>query len=258
MPGTPAWSVRRALLAGLLWLAIAAAGHAGRLHHVLATATTRELVVSAGGLLLGAIMIGLISQAAGLAIGTLWLGRWGRLGRPLAERRLRRWRAADEAAIAAERAGDAAAFLAATSRRNRIALAEPQRPTWMGDRVAALESRVLDGYGLDMASAWPRLWLLMSDSVRAEHRRARDSWHQAGTLSAWGVLCLALAAWWPAAVAAAAALAAGLYWGRSAVSVLATLAEAQVDVQGAHLFEAVRPVSPEDGRLVTARFRKGT
>lgn len=258
MPDSPAWSVRRALLAGLLWLAIVGGGHAALVRRVLATATERELVVSAAGLLLAAIMIGLTAQAIGLVIAELWLGRLGRLGRPLTERRLRRWRAADEAVAAAEQADDADAFLVATSRRNRICLAEPRRATWMGDRIAALESRVLDGYGLDMASAWPRLWLLLSDSVRGEHRRAQDAWQQACALCAWGVLCLPLAGWWPAAVVAVAALIVGWRWGRAAVSALATLAEAQVDVQGADLLEAGGPIAPQDGRLVTARLRKGT
>jgi hypothetical protein len=258
VPGSPAWSVRRALLAGLLWLAVAGGGHAAVVRRVLATATERELVVSAAGLLLTAIMIGLAAQAVGLAVAELWLGRLGRLSRPLAARRLRRWRAADQAAVAAEEADDGAAFLAATTRRNRICLAEPRRATWMGDRVAALESRVLDGYGLDLASAWPRLWLLLSDSDRDEHRRARDAWQQAGTLSAWGVLCLPLAGWWPAGVVAVAAIAVGWRWGRVAVSALATLAEAQVDVRGADLIAAGGPIAPPDGRLVTARFRKGT
>ena len=35
-------------------------------------------------------------------------------------------------------------------------------------------------------------------------------------------------------------------------------AEAQVDVRGADLIAAGGPIAPPDGRLVTARFRKGT
>jgi hypothetical protein len=40
----------------------------------------------------------------------------------------------------------------------------------MGDRVAALETRVRNEYELDFPAAWPRLWLVIPEPSRAELR----------------------------------------------------------------------------------------
>jgi hypothetical protein len=118
-------------------------------------------------------------------------------------------------------------------RRARIALAEPQSPTWMGDRMMAVDSRVRNTYGLDLPSAWPRLWLLLPDGVRAELRHAAGDWHASVRWGAWAVLYALLAlTWWPLAILAAVTLIAAVQAGRGATALLTDLMEATVDLHG--------------------------
>jgi hypothetical protein len=43
-----------------------------------------------------------------------------------------------------------------------------------GDRIHAIEQVALDRYGLDLTFAWPRLWLVLPENVRAELNAARQ------------------------------------------------------------------------------------
>ncbi|MEK8169407.1 hypothetical protein NKH77_05185 [Streptomyces sp. M19] len=65
---------------------------------------------------------------------------------------------------------------ALTAARDRIALAEPRRPTWMGDRLLAVAVRVRDTYDLDLATAWPRLWLVVPPGAGANWSRHAPNW----------------------------------------------------------------------------------
>ena len=71
--------------------------------------------------------------AAGLAALVTWRER----RRESADRRVQRAR---------EQLSPAAEVDRLAARRNRIALARPTRPTWIGDRVAAADSRVYHQY----------------------------------------------------------------------------------------------------------------
>ncbi|MFI1936195.1 hypothetical protein ACH44C_03200 [Streptomyces purpureus] len=248
-------------LPGLLFIAAATTatvlGHehwsdAGKLRTWLDTLAAAPASRSAGtialvalGLLLGAAAVGTAAQTLGAAVELLWCAEpRGPLLRRLADRRLRRWRAADAAfrtaLVTAGRArvagADDADRLAglAESRyadRDRIAAAPPRHPFAMGDRLAAPGQRLWRTYRLDLAAAWPHLWLLAADGTRAELHAARVRFAAAARLCAWGAGYLVLGLWWwPAALIGLAATATALHRGRSAAQSFAELTEALADL----------------------------
>lgn len=264
-----------------------------------APAATLAVVLVA--LLLAAVSAGLLAQAVGAALRWLWTINPDR--RPftdLTKWRRTRWaeldqnyRAAQEdveqtriaaddtraelaaqpdsaaARTAAEqaqerlsRAVDMAAPIAA--RRNRIASAQPSRPTWMGDRLAAAETRVRGQYGLDLPALWPRLQLITPDGARADLRSAADAWNRAGILAGWGLLYLLVTTvWWLAAPIGLVVMLVGWRRGRAAVAALADLTESAVDLYAPTLAEQLGvtvpagTITPALGRQITEQFRKG-
>ncbi|GAA1620060.1 hypothetical protein ACFQY4_24575 [Catellatospora bangladeshensis] len=277
---------RRALsVPGALWVCCAVVGSVlgqadalrfAALAGPLRRAATDPPVLAAWviALLLAWAVAGTAALAGGGAVERLWLRQdWGRLGAALLRRRGRRWSAACAATETARgialapgaTAADLAAFRNAAARRNRLALAEPTCPGPLADRMAALERRVDGQYALDLAAAWPLLWLLLPAAVRADVREARVRWEAAAGWAAWGVLFLLLVpVWWPAVLP-------GLLlcgWGRQlaapAVDELARLTEAAVDVHGIELAHRLgvaldqQTLEPRGGKAVTAIARKGT
>jgi hypothetical protein len=145
--------------------------------------------------------------------------------------------------------------------RNRIALAVPVRPTWMGDRITAAATRVQADYGLDLASAWPRLWLLASPEQRAPVQQTVAELDTAATLAVWGSGYLVVGAfWWPSALLGLALIVAGRQRGRRAVDGYAELAEAIVDLGLSDLAQRLGIAGSdvaEVGAEITSRLRKG-
>ena len=180
-----------------------------------------------------------------------------------------RWLAADTAYTEAARAGkrDQARLGALADARNRIALAEPARPTWIGDRLAAAGTRVWGEYGLDMQFGWPRLWLVLPEPARQELRGSRDAFTAATVLQAWGVMyTVAGGWWWPAAVAGIITAVLGWRRGRASAAALADLVEAAFDLysrdlaaglNGAVPAEGAGGISRTSGELLSERLRKG-
>ena len=213
---------------------------------------------------------GLVAYALAGGVQRVWLGQSpppDRFpARRLVTRRLRRWQRLHDEYAALVRSPDSSArdATALATARNRIALARPSRATWMGDRIAAVETRVHGQYGLDLVAAWSRLWLVASDTTRAELRQAHDRLAGAASVAGWGVMYLLLGTWWwPAAPAGTALAVIGWRTGRLATDGLAGLLEAAVDVHGRDL-AGVLGVNPQDGRLtptdgeeITRRLRKG-
>jgi hypothetical protein len=213
---------------------------------------------------------GLTSYAVAAGVQRLWLGQWPPPDRVparwLVDRRHRRWqRLHDEYAALVGSPGDAPLRAAAiATARNRIAPARPRRATWMGDRVAAVETRVHGQYALDLVAAWSRLWLVASDTTRTELRQAHERFTASTGVAAWGTLYLLLGArWWPAAAIGATLIVIGWRTGRVAADGLADLLEATVDVHGRDLAAALGvpaedgPLTPESGEEITRRLRKG-
>ncbi|MGW4293623.1 hypothetical protein ACWEH1_11300 [Micromonospora chersina] len=230
-----------------------------------------SLLIDAAAFLLGAAAAGLVAQSVGVLVSWTWslTGSGPVLRRFVARRRLR-WERADAAALAAERAlladtGDIALrdrTRRAIARRAAICLVEPARPTWVGDRLHAADVRVHRGYGIDLATGWPRLWLLLPDEARSELAAAQDRCGAAARLVGWGLLYAVLGAfWWPALVVGLLALLAARYRARLAVAVYADLAEAAVDLYGRDLALRLGLPCPdrltrEIGEQVTAIVRK--
>lgn len=238
-----------------------------------ASAAATRLRADGAHVLLAAVAAGLaatgaalLAQALGSLVGRFWLGRWPeRAARHLIRWRRDRWTDADDEVAAALAEGRAADVDVPTGRRNRTALSYPARPTWIGDRAHGVDVRVWHAYGLDLGSAWPRLWILADDSTRADIAAARTAYDRAATLTGWGLLYLATGLlWWPAAPAGAVAALTGWRRGRTAAATFADLAEATVDLHVRALAQQLGALAPEaaltrdTGLRITSLLRKGT
>ncbi|WP_051580208.1 hypothetical protein [Pseudonocardia acaciae] len=171
--------------------------------------------------------------------------RWDRAGR-LAERL-----EADAlgAAVGSVVAGPEIAE--ARARQHAIGLERPEHATWVGDRLRATALRIHRAYGLDVTVAWPRLWVVLPDSLRADVAQAQGSYAAAGVLVGWAVLYALLGLLWgPALLIASVVLVVGVLRARSATEVLCQLVEAAVDLYGAAFAEQLR--IPCDGALTPA------
>lgn len=217
-------------------------------------------------LALGSSGAALAARLLGSGLQRLWLsqGRW-----PLQQRvtatRLRRWEVAAERYAAVVQAGAEPAMVdRLAARRNAIALAPPSRPTWIGDRLAAVDARLLAEYELDLSSAWPRLWLVLPDNTRADLRAAASSFDSVCALGGWATLYVADGLfWWPGLLIAAGCGLACVLRAREAAAILADLIEAAVDLNAHALAVAARLTAVDEhltrarGRELTRLFRKG-
>jgi hypothetical protein len=227
------------------------------------------LAVAAAGLLASAVA--LAANWLGSCVQRISLAAWpGWVSSRLVAWRRQRWTTADDACAQYEMEirefgapPPARDNLAAA--RNRIALAYPGRPTWVGDRVHATEVRVFHSYGIDLGAAWPRIWLLLNESDRAEVTAARDSMNRAAALIGWGILYTALAiVWWPVGLAGLVVIFTGWYQARAATANFADLVEAVIDLNAQHLAVALGVITDRAaftravGGDVNSRMRKGT
>ncbi|MFI6299948.1 hypothetical protein ACIBEJ_50735 [Nonomuraea sp. NPDC050790] len=218
------------------------------------------------GIVLAAAAAGLLAQGLAGLTERIWTVSWSRgparlLGDKLVERRARKWDAAHKRFLQAE----PAEAHALAEVRNRIGLERPVLPARIGDRLRATQNRVWQHYGLDLATAWPRLWLVVDDATRQTVAAARRGFDTATTLAAWGALYAALAVvWWPGGVIGAVVIVTGARRGLRAAAQLADLVEAVVDLRHRDLARALglldedAPYSTVVGRRITEQLRKGT
>lgn len=215
-------------------------------------------VVLLVALLVASVGTGLVAQSLGKPVEYLLVGRWPRwLANRLTERRKAAWHLLDDEYTADTKRVELAVA------RNRVSLVPPASPTWLGDRLRAPSVRVRNEYGLDLAAAWSRLWLLLPDTTREPLTQSRRRFDDATAIGGWGVLYLLLGAvWWPSAVVAVCLALVAWRRARATGDVYAELVEAAVDVHLDDLLDRFaddkRPISPQRGRAVTERFRKGT
>jgi hypothetical protein len=235
-------------------------------------------LVVAAGLLLAAAGLGLVVRALAGATRRLWLGAWpwplAAAGGRLTARRQRRWQREAEHRrelenpfpFASRSADQQHRINTVAARLNRLSPARPARPTWMGDRIQSVEQVALHRGGLDLSFAWPRLWLVLPDGVRAEIGAAYAAFARATAVGSWAWPYLALGAvWWPAALVGAGIGATGWAAARTAVADLAALSEAAVDLHARTLAlalgvgrpETVGPITLAEGEAITALVRKG-
>lgn len=238
--------------------------------------TTQALTVV--GALLAAVTVGLAVQALVGPVRTLSLGRWPhglrRLRRSLTTRRRKRWKKLLKERSTLETVhpeqtrtiGQQHRIDRIANRINRISLAEPSRPTWMGDRIQALTRVAVDHYGLDLAFGWPRLWLVLPDNVRAEINTAQGGFATALLTTTWALPYLALGVlWWPAILVGLVIGAVGWSRARAQLIALTELAEAAIDMHARDLAIvlgvadpiSVGPLTPDEGHQVTELVRKG-
>jgi hypothetical protein len=216
--------------------------------------------------LLGAAGVGLAVQPLAGLTRAVWLGTWpGPLARWRVRVRRQKWLGlvAQRQSCSNDHQADIDLLAA---RANRIALAEPGSPTWMGDRMRAVEQVAVARYGLDLTFGWPRLWLVLPDTVRAEISATEASFASAVATGTWSLPYLALAlVWWPAVVVGMAFGVTGWSRARAAISELGSLSEAAVDLHGRTLALALGVggpdetgvLPPDQGRKITAIVRKG-
>ncbi|WP_216893437.1 hypothetical protein [Nocardia alni] len=239
------------------------------------------VALAATAVLLAAAAAGLTANAASWLITRLWLAeRLNWLGKPLTWWRTQRWNAAQHSALGATPPpGQPPLSMRllywwnrrnpddAQQRRNRICLAPPQRPTWIGDRVAATATRIDNQYGIDLSSTWPRLWPLLPETMRADITAARIAFDRTTVLAGWGLLYTLVGAWtgwWPALLAGLGTYTAAWYQARSTIASLSDLVETATDLYATTLAEALGiptidgHVHRHTGRLITARARKAT
>ncbi|MGH4017458.1 MAG: hypothetical protein ACRDSL_26755 [Pseudonocardiaceae bacterium] len=230
------------------------------------------------GFLLAAVTLGLIVQALVGPVRAVSLGQWpgplGRLGKVLARRRRHRWNelyrertALEKVHPRQDRTTDQQQRIdQLAGRANQIAMAEPDRPTWMGDRIHALSHVAISRYGLDLTFGWPRLWLVLPDAARAEINTAQAGFATAIFTTTWSLPYLALGTlWWPAALAGVVIAAAGWSRARSQITTLTELVESAVDVHGRDLAiifgvadpTSTGPLTPDEGHDITDIARKG-
>ncbi|WP_018506102.1 hypothetical protein [Parafrankia discariae] len=235
-------------------------------------------VLTVIGLLLASCGVGLVVQALAGPVRDCWLGRW-----PPGLRRARRWRTDTRSRrwhrlVAARRELQAryppatrtppqqAEIDTAAERVTRLSPAPPARPTWMGDRIAAVEQIGVNRYGLDLRFGWTRLWLVLPDSLRADLAAANGQFATTVITAAWALPYLVLGVlWWPGLLISLAVGLTGWARGRTAIAELTELAEATLDLHGRTLAialgvaspDSAGPLDPAEGERITRLIRKG-
>lgn len=283
------------VLPGALYLAIATTAHTlGHPHpfdlsrltdqittwanHPTASTTGGHVVVLAATLT-GAAAAGLAAQALGSLVERLWLAAdwpaWPPPFRQLAARQTKRrhepWTTAARAwhqhreddrrtqANTGHRA-DPTARHAAERAMTRIAPEEPARPTWCGDRLNAVALRLDRDHHLNLATAWPHLWLILPEETRTQVTAARQALTRATTLAAWALLYLPLTVWWwPAALITATLALIARTRTRTATDTYALLLEAATRIHARDLadrlgLDPTGPLTPDTGALLTFRL----
>jgi hypothetical protein len=219
--------------------------------------------------------VGLVVQAMAGITRALWLGQWPPVvARWRVGRREARWHRLVEARRTLERQHPVetrephqqAEIDHAANEANRVAMTRPGRPTWMGDRMHAVERIAQDRYSLDLPFAWPRLWLVLPDNVRTEITTANASFASAVLTGSWAWPAAALGiVWWPAAFVAVVVGVTGWVRSRGAITGLSSLTEAALDLYGRTLATELGVadenragvLTPAEGKQITAVVRKG-
>ncbi|MEU6481067.1 hypothetical protein ABZ858_30170 [Streptomyces sp. NPDC047017] len=248
-----------------------------------AAATAGGQVMLLGAVLAAAAMAGLAAQGLGTLVQRMALAAdwhmWPRLLRQWAHirvvRRRARWTAAahryrqqldtDAGALALNgRRADPASRRMAHNALQRIAVEEPDRPTWSGDRIHAVTVRLERDHHLDLPLLWPHLWLTLPETTRAEITTAEQALTRAATLGGWALLYAPLTAWWWPALPLTAALAlTARHRVRSATDTYAQLLEAAARLHTTDLaaqlgVDHAGPLDPALGDAITHQLRTRT
>jgi len=230
------------------------------------------------GVVLASAIVGLAVQALVGLVRAICLGQWPpgfrRLATALAGRRRRRWatlvRQREELQTRHPphtRTPDQQQRIDRIAGRiNEIAMSEPGRPTWMGDRIHALSQVTVNRYGLDLNFCWSRLWLVLPETAHTEINIAQSGFAAALFTATWSIPYLILGTlWWPAVPIGLVIVSVGWSRARVKIGILTDLTEATLDVYGRSLAialgvadpSATGPLAPEEGQRITDIARKG-
>nr|WSY49673.1 hypothetical protein OG999_05600 [Streptomyces sp. NBC_00886] len=245
--------------------------------------TVADLPSGAQALLVVAVLaaaagVGFVVQALAGVTRRVWLGQWPRPFVAVAAARTVRRRARWHRLVEERRALETSSPGTRTreqqdridtvaDRVTRLAMAEPGRSTWMGDRIHAVESIAYHRYGLDLTYGWSRLWLVLPDPARTELAAAHSAFAAAVATGTWALPYLLLTVvWWPAVLVAAGIGLTGWARARAAVADFTTLTEATLDLHGRTLAvalgvgdptEGTGPLTISEGERITDLVRKG-
>jgi hypothetical protein len=143
--------------------------------------------------------------------------------------------------------------------REYPSLESEQMPTRLGSLLRASEMRPADKYGLDAVICWPRLWLLMPDSVKNDLQHARSALD--GAIRAWfcSLIFLVWIVWtnW-AAVVAVSGMFIAYRSALGAAEVYGELIESAFDVHRLDLYRMLGWSPPASGEEERSRGRKLT
>lgn len=238
----------------------------GRLSDRLSRQSTLAQVALVLGTLLAVLASGAVVDRLSAYALRLLEGYWPRILRPL-----RRWAVSRVTARAAvlERqfqavagavvAGTATAeqqeqYVQADRMLRRLPAEGSFLPTGIGNILRAAERRPAGKYGLEAATVWPHLWLLMPDSARTELAAARRSLDLSVSACVWALCFIGFAplAWWAAVAGPVVVAIAYRFWVRSRAEVFGDLFEAAFDLYRGRLYEQLRwplPANPRDEQL---------
>ncbi|MFE2283338.1 hypothetical protein ACFXDJ_04095 [Streptomyces sp. NPDC059443] len=154
-------------------------------------------------------------------------------------------------------------------RRVRAVPLDPRRrmPTRLGNVLRASEDRVRAHYGLDPVICWPRLWLLLPDTVKEEVLAAHRSLLVVIHVGAVWVACTVWSVWSLWAIPISLLAATVTYYGflLAAAAAHAELVESCFDLYRQQLYTSLRWPLPRDplteyeaGRHLTAYLATGS
>lgn len=262
---------------------------AGRLRHLRDEITTStswrpgSVLLVLGSILTLGVAASILIRAIGGVTEQIWMAEY-RLSDNFSrgiEKRRQKWedaqlavrttraayRAAVESGAPVERQRELAELLRRhLVRRDGLGLASapPCRPTWMADRMTGVALRVRAEFGVDLASVWPRLWLVLPENARNDVTTALQSFRSATRTAGWGFLVtlVGVVLWWPDAAAGVVVSLIGWRNGRAAVRELANVVEACVDVYSGSLGQTLgvtdgtHPMDRQAGLRITSIARK--
>ncbi|HYQ67717.1 hypothetical protein [Actinophytocola sp.] len=186
----------------------------------------------------------------------LWALRLWRPGAPVGDARFQELHGRIAAGDPSLAPVDFAEYLR-LDRRLRREPAVPYRrmPTRVGNILRTAESLPFDKYGLDAVVVWPRLWLLLPDTARAELSAARQAMTGAVGAGLWGLSFVGFGvfALWAVPVGLAVFGLALWGWLPGRARAFGDLLEAAFDLYRVRLYEQLRwplPANPAEEREI--------